>query len=886
MTTQNANGLSDYQAFLQSKIAVASHVGIETIQEAEVHPLLKPHQRAIVQWAIQGGRRAIFASFGLGKTLMQLEICRLILQHHGGGKALIVTPLGIRQEFTRDAAMIGQTIQFIRSMEEAEDDGLYMTNYETIRDGKLDPRGFLVVSLDEASILRGFGGTKTFRELMKLYEGTAHYRFVATATPSPNDYIELLAYAAYLDVMSVGEAKTRFFKRNSEKADALTIHPHKEEEFWLWVASWAILLQRPSDLGAEYSDEGYDLPPLDVRWHKLDSDHRQHTFARDGQGSLLRCAALGVQQASAEKRISLSTRIERMVALVDEAPGEHFVLWHDLEAERRGIKAALPEAVEVYGTQALEIREQHIIDFSDGQTRLLATKPVISGAGCNFQRHCHRAIFLGIGFKFYEFIQSVHRIHRFLQDQPVRIDLIYTEAEEEIRKTLERKWQQHIAMTERMRGIIREYGLAQVALASALHRTIGVEREDVAHERFHLIHDDAVAATGHMPTDAVHLILTSIPFSTQYEYTPSINDMGHNHDNAAFWQQMDFLTPHLYRILAPGRVALIHVKDRTVPGGVSGLGFQSLYPFHADAIRHYQQHGFAFLGMKTIVTDVVRENNQTYRLGWSEQCKDGTKMGCGVPEYLLIFRKPPTDQSDGYADVPVTKQKPQTERPDGSVGTYDYDGGKIVQRSGYSRSRWQIDAHGFARSNGNRLLTPEELMTLPHHMIFKRWREESLSTVYNLARHVEIAEVMEREKRLPSNFMLLPPHSWHPDVWTDIARMRTMNMLQAVKGREMHLCPLQFDIADRAILQHTQEGEIVYDPFMGLGTVPLRAVMLNRVGWGVDLSKAYYQEALWHMRHALTGHTVPMLYDLMDAEEAGEAITTDNEEVQSEAIVA
>jgi hypothetical protein len=250
--------MTSYAQFLAAKARLAAAAGLE-VDPAEVHPLLKPHQRDVVVWAVRGGRRAVFASFGLGKTFIQLEIVRLVLAKLGGGRGLIVLPLGVQQEFARDAAKLGLSVTFIRATAQASTDGIYTTNYESVRDGKVDPRGFAVVSLDEAAVLRGFGGSKTFRELMHLYEGTANYRFLATATPSPNEYIELLAYAAFLDVMDIGQAKTRFFKRDSTKADQLTLLPHMAEQFWLWVASWAMFLQRPSDLG--HSDTGYQLPP-------------------------------------------------------------------------------------------------------------------------------------------------------------------------------------------------------------------------------------------------------------------------------------------------------------------------------------------------------------------------------------------------------------------------------------------------------------------------------------------------------------------------------------------------------------------------------------------------------------------------------------------------
>jgi hypothetical protein len=835
--------IGEYQDFLAAKAQLAPVTGFE-VDPADVHPVLKPHQRDAIIWAVRGGRRAIFAAFGLGKSVMQLEAARLVLAKLGRGRGLIVCPLGVRQEFIRDARLLGLEVRFIRTEAEASADGIYITNYESVRDGKLDPRAFDVISLDEAAILRGFGGTKTFRELMRMYEGSSAYRFVATATPSPNEYIELLSYAAFLDVMDVGQAKTRFFKRDSTKADKLTLHPHMEAEFWHWVASWALFLAKPSDLG--HDDTGYELPPLDVRWHEVPSPLAPYFGAgshKDGQGFMFRDATFGVQEAAAEKRTSLDARVAKTAELVAEAPGEHFILWHDLEDERRAISAAVPDVVAVWGSQDLDEREQRIADFSDGKIRILSTKPVLAGSGCNFQRHCHRAVFTGIGFKFSDFIQAIHRIQRFLQGEPVRIDIIYSEAEKGIREQLERKWRQHDELVTRMGEIIREFGLARDAMQGSLTRSLGIQRREVSGGGYLLANNDAVPETAAMETASVGLIVTSIPFSTQYEYSPSYNDFGHNEDNDRFWEQMDFLTPELFRVLQPGRVAAIHVKDRIAPGGLTGLGFQTLQPFHAEAITHYMRHGFALLAMITVVTDVVRENNQTYRLGWTENCKDGTKMGAGVPEYVLVFRKPPTDNSDGYADDPVVNSK-----------------------SDYSRARWQTDAHGFWRSSGNRPLLPHELESLPGAQIFRRFRDHYLTGVYDYDGHVDAGEHLDRKGRLPSGFMLLQPPSWHPDVWTDVARMRTLNMLQERKGQQFHLCPMQFDIVDRLLDRYSMPGEVVYDPFMGIGTVPMRAVERGRRGQGVELNPRYFADAVSYVKAEADKAQTPTLFDLLEAE--------------------
>lgn len=846
-------GNQDYQSFIKAKVQLASQDGFD-VADSEIHPLLKPHQRVAVRWAVRGGRRALFERFGLGKSVQQLETLRIVLKKLGGGRGLIVAPLGVRQEFKRDAVMLGLTITFVRRSAEVEGEGLYITNYESVRDGRLDVNLFDAVSLDEASCLRGFGGSKTFREFMALFAGDRktmdtrtrsagiRYRFVATATPSPNDYIELLAYAAFLGIMDVSAAKTRFFKRDSTKADELTLHPHKEREFWLWVSSWAMFLQRPSDLG--FSDEGYVLPEMKVIYHEVAVDHTDARPNKHGQFQMYREATGGVVEASREKRDTLDDRVEKMQEILSESPDDHFVIWHDLETERHAIDKAVSGVKSVYGTQDLEIREQTIIDFSDGKFKYLAAKPSIAGSGCNLQRHCHKAIFLGIGFKFNDFIQSIHRIQRFLQTEQVEIHIIYAESERRILQILLEKWKRHNEMVEIMSGIIQKYGLSQEAMASELSRAFGVERVEIKGENYTLVNNDSVEEMRNMEENSVGLILTSIPFSTQYEYSPNYNDFGHSDNNESFFKQMDFLTPEMLRVLEPGRVCAIHVKDRIVPGGMTGLGFQTVYPFHSRCIDHYTRHGFGYLGMKTIVTDVVRENNQTYRLGWTEQCKDGSKMGVGMPEYLLLFRKPPTDTSNSYADNPVVKSKRK-----------------------YSRARWQTDAHGFARSSGDRLLDSHELLSLPASVIFKLFREHSLSEVYNFEHDVKIGEALEAHGKLPPGFMLLQPQSWHPDVWTDITRMLTLNGSQASKGKQMHLCPMQFDLADRVIEQFTMPGEVVLDPFGGLGTVAYRSVLLGRQGHSIELSHQYWLDSAMYLEAAAREMAMPSLFDLTAIEQ-------------------
>ncbi len=871
--------LQEYTDFLAAKASVAPKFGGLDVDEADLNPALMPHVRRKVAWAIRGGRRAWFASFGLGKTTTQIETLRVIGEKTGR-PTLIVAPLGVRREFITQAAQyftgpFAVNMKFIRSSAEVDGPGIYLTNYESVREGKVKPDPFVAVSLDEAAILRGFGGTKTFREFMALFAGDdrrdksqtvrtdgVQFRFVATATPSPNDYIELLSYAAFLDVMDVSAAKTRFFKRDSEKADNLTLMSHMEEEFWLWVASWALFVTTPSDLSPDFPDDGYVMPPLDIRWHEIPTDHLKHAGTeKSGQMRMFADAAADLTGVAKEKRDSLPARIAKLMELRAEGPEDHRIIWHDLEAERAALEKAIPTMATVYGSQDLDAREAIIGDFADGRIAELGAKPVMLGSGTNLQRHCNWAVFLGIGFKFNDFIQAVHRLRRFGQEKTVRLDLIYTEAERGIRRALERKWKQHNDMVEKMTGIIKEYGLSDKAMHEKLVRAMGVERIEKTGENYKVILNDTIKETASMPEGSVQLIVTSIPFSTQYEYSPNYADFGHTDNDAHFWQQMDYLIPSLLRALEPGRICAIHVKDRIIPGGINGYGFQTLSTLHMDCVYRFKKHGFAYLGMKTITTDVVRENNQTYRLGWTEQCKDGSRMGVGVPEYLLIFRKPPSDNSNGYADNPPKKAKKE----------WDPEAKNWRNEGGYSRARWQLDAHGYAKSSGDRVLTPEDLNGLDASQVYKLWRQYGQNTVYDYEHHVKIGEALEVQGRLPPTFMLLQPHTLHPDVWTDVARMMTLNSTQAAKGKEQHLCPLQFDIVDRCIVQYTEPGEWVYDPFGGIGTVPYRAVKLGRKGMSCELSRVYWLDACLHVEAAAQGAAMPSLFDMISQEEALEA---------------
>jgi DNA modification methylase len=834
-----------YNDFLLSKRKVAEKHGFDLPTEllSLNHPL--PHQPLVIQWTLKQGRALLGLQFGLTKTVIQCEVLKQIYLKEGdpfsNQKCMIVCPLGVKHQFIDvDGPRAGMKIEYCTTDEEidAANTPFIITNYERVRDGDItiDER-ILAITLDEGSVLRNLG-TQTTQKFIDACKAVK-YRFVATATPAPNEYLEIINYAEFLGIMDRGQALTRWFKRDSLKAGNLTIHPQHEQEFWMWVRSWSLFLSKPSELG--FSDEGYDLPGIEINWHCVPFDEGKLGITADDYGQIkaFADATAGIQILGKIKRASISEKISYAKDKLYNDQ-EHFLLWHLMEDERKAIEKAF-RCDSVYGSQTIEEKEKRIMAFAEGKIKDLATKPEIAGSGCNFQYHCHRAIYLSIDYRFQDFIQSIYRIYRFRQGKKVIIDILFTPAEQPIVDALKKKWDQHNKLMAIQSEMIREFGLSHDAELKSSMRKLGLKRRQVSGENFTLINNDSVEEVQTKPSNSTGLQLTSIPFGNHYEYTALYNDFGHNENDDQFFRQMDFLIREKYRTLMPGRNCIVHVKDRILYGHQTGLSFPTVNPFSDKTIAAYQRHGFAFMGRITIMTDVVRENNQTYRLGWSEQCKDGSKMGVGSPEYLLIFRKPPSDLSNGYADVPVQKSKEQ-----------------------YTRGRWQLDAHSFWRSSGDRLLTPEEYSGLEPKRVYKQWQLENQEEPYNYERHVAICEALDNSDRLSASFMTMPPHSWDNDqVWTDINYMLGLNMEQSRRKQENHICPLPYDIVDRCILRWSNPGDEVADWFSGLGTTAFRAVHHGRKGFGCELNAEYFDCSAGYLKELEAKKNIPTLFDIL-----------------------
>lgn len=778
-------------------------------------------------------------------TVMQLELASQVI-HKTQKPFLISLPLGVVGEFKRDNEFLneyrkkGFEIDYITNTSTITEvkPQIYVTNYERIRKGDIDPNLFGGVSFDEASILRNLN-TETTNYVLQYFKKIP-YRFVATATPTPNDFIEILNYADYLGVIERGHALTRFFKRDSTKAGNLTLYDNKKAEFWQWVSTWAVFINKPSDLG--YDDIGYDLPKMHLHEIEVTRIEEGEILDKKGKLTMFRDNSKSLLDVSREKRATIDIRIQKAAEIVRSKPNENWILWHHLNDERDAISKELLTDFElrsVYGSQKHHVKEQNLIDFSNGEYQILSTKPKIAGSGCNFQHACHNMIFVGIDYKFNDFIQAIHRVYRFKQDHEVNIYIIHTNNERHVLKTLKEKWRKHVELQSEMINLVRNYGLNANKIKSDMKRQIFDKIRTHKVGEATVFNDDTVNQHRQMKDNSVDMILTSIPFGDHYEYSDNYNDFGHNHGNDEFFKQMDFLTPELLRVLKPGKVAAIHVKDRIRYSYQNGAGFTTIEDFSGRTVAHFQKHGFWLTGKITVTTDVVRENNQTYRLGWSEQCKDATKMGVGLPEYILLFRKAPTDKSNAYADEKTSKTKED-----------------------YTRANWQLDAHAYWKSDGNRFMSADEMKMRSDKAIFNYWKKHDQNNIYNFYEHLKACETLDEQKKLSSLFMTLPPHSTHPDVWTDVNRLKTLNAKQANRKKEKHICPFATDLVERLINRFTKKGDLIDDPFGGLFTTAYCALQMGRKAISVELNPDYYDDGLFYLKSIEYKINAPTLFDL------------------------
>lgn len=435
--------LNDYYNLLNSKRFIFESQGIE-VNKDELPEILFDFQRDIVQHALKKGRFAVFAKFGLGKTLIQLSWANLI-HRYTGKDILILAPLAVSYQTHREARdKLNIDIHLCRRHEDIRP-GINITNYEMLE--HFNPESFIGIVLDESSILKAYSGTRK-KQILAAFENTP-YKLACTATPSPNDHMELLNHAEFLNVMKSSEALANWFINDSMKTGKYRLKKHAEKDFWRWVSTWAVSLNKPSDL--DYENNGFNLPALNIHEEIIQVDIAQETGDK-----LFRIPDLSATSYHHEKRLTAENRAKRAAEIIYNREEEQCIIWCEMNYEADILKKILPEAIEIRGNHSPEHKERSALDFIDGKIRYLITKPRIFGYGLNFQ-NCHRQIFCGMSFSFEAYYQALHRLWRFGQKNPVDTYVIVGETERQILNTVHQKQKHHDTLVENMTAIMREY---------------------------------------------------------------------------------------------------------------------------------------------------------------------------------------------------------------------------------------------------------------------------------------------------------------------------------------------------------------------------------------------------------------------------------------------
>ena len=643
---------TDYDQFIESKHVKHEASGF-ACTAADVNAKLFPWQREIVAWAVRNGSAAIFAECGLGKTPMQLEWARIMFRHTGK-PVLILTPLAVAPQTIREAMKFD-----IDAPSRAARDGLQVgtginvSNYESLH--KFDSVDFGAVVLDESSILKSYMG-KTKQALINRFAATP-YRLACTATPAPNDHLELGNHAQFLGVMQSYEMIARWFINDPMEAGKYTIKPHGAKDFWRWVASWAVSVSRPSDLGGD--DAGYDLPPLNVE--RITVEVPVELFVGD---KLIDDGDLSATSMHKEKRRSTDLRADAVAEIVNGST-ESWAVWCDSNYEADALMARIPDAVEVRGSMKDDERERNLLAFTNGSARVIVTKPEIAGFGLNWQ-HCHNAAFIGLSFSYERFYQAIRRHWRFGQTRPVRCVLVQSNSETAIAKVIDAKSVEHETMKHNMNEAMKESQLENIYGKSKLDDQFVPTIQAEVKDKYTLYHGDCVQVVRSLPSDSVGLSVYSPPFSNLYTYSESMADMGNSENDDEFFEHYRYLVREKLRVTIPGRLSVVHCKD--LPRYKGRDGAAGLSDFPGRIVRLHEEEGWQYHSRVTIWKDPVIEMQRTKNHGLLHKilCKDSANSRQGMADYLVVFRKW-VDGMDEFPD-PVTGPS-QNARFDSYVGT-------------------------------------------------------------------------------------------------------------------------------------------------------------------------------------------------------------------------
>ena len=605
----------DYQKFLESK--QKSHIlsGFDLI-ESELNPNLFPFQKFIVKRALKAGKYAIFADCGLGKTLMQLEWAYQVSKYTNK-PVLILAPLAVKGQTIKEAEKFGIDISNIE-----------INNYEQIEN--IECSKYSGIVLDESSILKNFYGS-TKKQIIDYFSKTP-YKLACTATPSPNDPMELGNHSEFLDVMSRNEMLAMYFVHDGGETVKWRLKGHASKLFYQFIGTWAIMLNSPMDIGFEM--QGYDLPSLNIIEREIKTPKRDNF-------SLLNDAIISATNFNQELRLTKLERIDEVVKLINSKPDENFIIWVKQNEEGETLKKLLPNAIEVKGSDSNEYKEKMLLGFANNEFRILITKTKIASFGMNYQ-NCNNQIFASLDFSFEGLYQAIRRSYRFGQKNEVNIYLITTDTMANVKKAIEKKQNQFKIMQDEMSKAIN---------ANLEGKTMQLASYDIDEEQnewYKIKRGDCVQLISEIPNESIGLSVFSPPFAELYTYSSHLEDMGNSKDYKEFLTQFSFLIKELYRVLMSGRNVCVHCMDLPIQKGKHG--FIGLRDFSGLLLKAFEDAGFVYASRITIWKDPVVEMQRTKALGLlhKQVKKDSTMSRVGIPDYVMIFRK------DGERNNPVT----------------------------------------------------------------------------------------------------------------------------------------------------------------------------------------------------------------------------------------
>jgi len=678
---------------------------------------------------LKKGKACIFAGTGLGKTFIQLEWAKQIYKHTKG-KILILAPLAVSQQTKREGLKLGIDVNICKSKDDVKP-GINITNYERIN--RFDCDEFVAVVLDESSILKSFTG-KIRNDIIESFIKT-DFKLACSATPAPNDYMELGNHAEFMNIMSYNEMLAMFFVHDGGNTSQWRLKGHAIKDFWEWVSSWAVMLTDPSDLG--YDDKQFILPKLSINQCIVDKSN-----------FIVKEAKTLLERRQARKK-SIKERVEYTANLVNNSD-DTWVVWCDLNSESDMLKKNIVDAVEVKGSDSIEHKENSMNSFSNGEIRVLVTKPSIAGFGMNWQ-HCNNMVFVGLSDSFEKYYQAVRRCWRFGQKKPVNVFVVTCEKEGSVVKNIKRKERMFDKMLKGMIANTQEFTSSNLHEKNLLKNEY--KTDVVINDKYKLYLGDCVEIMKEIKNNTMDYSIFSPPFSSLYTYSDSSRDMGNCKTDQEFYNHYRFMTKELFRIIKPGRLVSIHCMN--IPSTKQFDGYIGLKDFRGDIIRLMQDEGFIYHSEVCIWKDPVTAMQRTKALGLLHKQikKDSSMCRQGIPDYLVTFRKPGENIN-------------RVEHTDKSFPVYE----------------WQ---------------------------------------------------------------------KYASPIWTDINASDTLQRTSAREHEdERHICPLQLEVIRRAVLLWTNPEDVVFTPFMGIGSEAFIAVKNGRHAVGIELKESYFKQAVLNMKEA------------------------------------